>query len=191
MSLVSSLKTAADGSGKELKDLRTASDQAEKSLAKAGKTGSSAGTNLGTYETGAGKAAKGQDKMNKSMKGNFFGLRMSLLQPLIDKAIATAIRTYVNVWKSIITGVLKAISTIVSTVWKGIKAVISPVVSWVKSAIPDVFVRGRQANPPHRNPDRCRPVCPAAGGRRRRHQGHGPARRTGAVARVAADGGRR
>ncbi|CAM5329509.1 hypothetical protein [Streptomyces narbonensis] len=87
------LKTAAQGSTGQLKNLKTASDQAERSMKKAGDTAQSAGGKLGKYESGAGKAAKGQDKLNKSMKGNIAfvnwiidGLnKLSFEIPLTDK----------------------------------------------------------------------------------------------------------
>ncbi|WP_318208679.1 phage tail protein [Streptomyces sp. SJL17-1] len=148
---ISGIKGAAQGSAKELKGLKTASDQAERSMAKAGRTAQSAGTKLGRYESGAGKAAKGQDKLNKSMKGNFLVRLLELFMPLIETIVEMASRskTMQNVLKkafsaikSVISSVMKAVGPImkkagslIKTVWNGIKKAISTVVKAVATVI--------------------------------------------------------
>ncbi|MGW0118284.1 phage tail protein [Streptomyces sp. NPDC003327] len=145
------IKGAAQGSAKELKNLKTASDQAERSMAKAGQTGQSAGGKLGRYESGAGKAAKGQDKLNKSMKGNFLARLIELFMPLIEKVVEMATRSKTmqtilkkafSAIKTVISSVMKAVGPImkkagqlIKTVWNGIKKAISTVVKAVATVI--------------------------------------------------------
>ncbi|MEU9999512.1 phage tail protein [Streptomyces sp. NPDC050848] len=148
---ISGIKGAAQGSAKELKNLKTASDQAERSMAKAGQTAQSAGTKMGRYESGAGKAAKGQDKLNKSMKGNFLARLIELFMPLIEKIVEMASRSKTmqtimkkafSAIKTVIGSVMKAIGPImkkagqlIKTVWNGIKSAISTVVKAVATVI--------------------------------------------------------
>ncbi|MCX2181093.1 phage tail protein [Streptomyces sp. SKN60] len=148
---ISGIKGAAQGSAKELKNLKTASDQAERSMAKAGQTGQSAGGKLGKYESGAGKAAKGQDKLNKSMKGNFLARLLDLFMPLIEKVVEMATRSKTmqtimkkafSAIKTVISSVMKAIGPImkkagalIKTVWNGIKKAVSTVVKAVATVI--------------------------------------------------------
>ncbi|MET8504333.1 phage tail protein [Streptomyces sp. NPDC004787] len=148
---VQQLKSSAQTSTSQLKNLKTASDQAEKSMTKAGKTGQTAGGKLGKYESGAGKAAKGQDKLNKSMKGNFLARLIELFMPLIEKVVEMATRSKAmqtimkkafTVIKTVISSVMKAIGPImkkagalIKTVWNGIKKAISTVVKAVATVI--------------------------------------------------------
>ncbi|MEU8758096.1 phage tail protein [Streptomyces sp. NPDC048659] len=148
---VNGIKSAAQSSAKELKNLKTASDQAEKSMAKAGQTAQSAGTKMGKYESGAGKAAKGQDKLNKSMKGNFLARLIELFMPLIEKIVEMASRSKTmqtimkkafDAIKVVISAVMKAIGPImksagalIKTVWNGIKSAISTVVKAVATVV--------------------------------------------------------
>ncbi|GAA2786125.1 phage tail protein [Streptomyces showdoensis] len=146
-----SLQTASQGTSGQLKSLKTASDQAERSMTKAGQTGQSAGTKLGKYESGAGKAAKGQDKLNKSMKGNFLARLIELFMPLIEKIVEMASRSKTmqtimkkafDAIKVVISAVMKAIGPImksagalIKTVWNGIKSAISTVVKAVATVV--------------------------------------------------------
>lgn len=150
-----SLATAAQGATTPLRTIKTASDQAEKSLTKTGKSAQTAGTNFTKYEAGTNKAAKGQDKMNKSMKGNLFGILMLALAPLIAKVIDMAtqsktmqkiLKTAFEVIKSVIGNVMKAIGPIMKTaadlikkIWDGIKTAISTVVQAVATVIRTYF----------------------------------------------------
>lgn len=150
-SKVKQLKSSAQSSTSQLKSLKTATDQAEKSMTKAGRTGESAGTRLGKYESGAGKAAKGQDKLNKSMKGNFLARLIELFMPLIEKVVemATRSKTMQTIMKKafaaikvVISSVMKAIGPImkkagqlIKTVWNGIKTAISSVVKAVATVV--------------------------------------------------------
>ncbi|MFY7566422.1 phage tail protein [Streptomyces sp. WI04-05B] len=147
--------TAAQAAAATTNSMRSSVDQAEKSLTRTGKAGQTAGTGLGKYESGAGKAAKGQDKMNKSMKGNFFGMLMNLLAPLITKIIDMAtqsktmqkiLNTAFEVIRSVISNVMKAIGPIMKTaadlikkIWEGIKTAISAVVQAVAMVIQTYF----------------------------------------------------
>ncbi|MGW0466851.1 phage tail protein [Streptomyces sp. NPDC003027] len=148
---VNGIKSAAQGSARELKNLKTASDQAERSMKKAGQTAESAGRKLGTYESGAGKAAKGQDRLNKSMKGNILARLLELFMPLIEKIVEMATRSKTmqtvmkkafSAIKTVISSVMKAIGPImkkagqlIKTVWNGIKKAISTVVKAVATVI--------------------------------------------------------
>ncbi|MFJ9808266.1 phage tail protein [Streptomyces sp. NPDC101158] len=148
---VKQLKSSAQSTTSQLKSLKTATDQAEKSMTKAGQTGQSAGTKLGKYESGAGKAAKGQDKLNKSMKGNFLARLIELFMPLIEKIVEMASRskTMQTIMKKafdgikvVISAVMKAIGPImkkagalIKTVWNGIKSAISTVVKAVATVV--------------------------------------------------------
>ncbi|MFB7517837.1 phage tail protein [Streptomyces sp. NPDC056144] len=145
------LKTAAQGSTGQLKNLKTASDQAERSMKKAGDTAQSAGGKFGKYESGAGKAAKGQDKLNKSMKGNILARLLELFMPLIEKIVEMASRSKTmqtimkkafDAIKTVISAVMKAIGPImkkagdlIKTVWNGIKTAVSTVVKAVATVI--------------------------------------------------------
>ncbi|MFF9146982.1 phage tail protein [Streptomyces sp. NPDC014861] len=145
------LRTNAQGAGTQLKNLKTASDQAERAMKKAGDTAQSAGGKLGKYESGAGKAAKGQDKLNKSMKGNFLVRLLELFMPLIEavvdmalrsKTMQTVLKKAFSAIKSVISSVMKAIGPImkkagslIKTVWNGIKRAISTVVKAVATVI--------------------------------------------------------
>lgn len=148
---ISGMKGAAQTSAKELKNLKTASDQAERSMKKAGTTAQSAGGKLGRYESGAGKAAKGQDKLNKSMKGNILARLLELFMPLIEKIVEMAARSKTmqtimkkafSAIKTVISSVMKAVGPImkkagslIKTVWNGIKKAISTVVKAVATVI--------------------------------------------------------
>ncbi|MEV7673405.1 phage tail protein [Streptomyces sp. NPDC088752] len=148
---VKQLKTSAQSTTSQLKSLKTAADQAERSMAKAGQTGQTAGTKLGKYESGAGKAAKGQDKLNKSMKGNFLARLLDLFMPLIEKVVEMATRSKTmqtimkkafGVIKTVISSVMKAIGPImkkagslIKSVWNGIKSAVSTVVKAVANVI--------------------------------------------------------
>ncbi|MEU6928571.1 phage tail protein [Streptomyces sp. NPDC046385] len=148
---VKQLKSSAQSSTSQLKSLKTATDQAEKSMSKAGQTGQSAGTKLGKYESGAGKAAKGQDKLNKSMKGNFLARLIELFMPLIEKVVEMATRSKAmqtimkkafDAIKVVISAVMKAIGPImkkagqlIKTVWNGIKQAITVVVKAVATVV--------------------------------------------------------
>ncbi|MDX2293898.1 MULTISPECIES: phage tail protein [Streptomyces] len=145
------LRTNAQGAGTQLKNLKTASDQAERAMKKAGDTAQSAGGKLGRYESGAGKAAKGQDKLNRSMKGNFLVRLLELFMPLIEaivdmalrsKTMQTVLKKAFSAIKSVISSVMKAIGPImkkagalIKTVWNGIKKAISTVVKAVATVI--------------------------------------------------------
>ncbi|MFI8289268.1 phage tail protein [Streptomyces sp. ms191] len=145
------LKSNAQGSSTQLKSLKTASDQAEKSMTKAGQTGQTAGGKLGRFESGAGKAAKGQDKLNKSMKGNFLARLLELFMPLIEKIVEMAMRSKTmqtvmkkafSAIKTVISSVMKAIGPImkkagdlIKTVWNGIKKAVTTVVKAVATVI--------------------------------------------------------
>ncbi|MFB7941553.1 phage tail protein [Streptomyces sp. NPDC056049] len=145
------LRTNAQGAGTQLKNLKTASDQAERAMKKAGDTAQSAGGKLGRYESGAGKAAKGQDKLNKSMKGNFLVRLLELFMPLIEavvdmalrsKTMQTVLKKAFSAIKSVISSVMKAIGPImkkagslIKSVWNGIKKAISTVVKAVATVI--------------------------------------------------------
>ncbi|MFJ6404079.1 phage tail protein [Streptomyces hydrogenans] len=145
------LRTNAQGAGTQLKNLKTASDQAERAMKKAGDTAQSAGGKLGKYESGAGKAAKGQDRLNKSMKGNFLVRLLELFMPLIEavvdmalrsKTMQTVLKKAFSAVKSVISSVMKAIGPImkkagdlIKTVWNGIKKAISTVVKAVATVI--------------------------------------------------------
>ncbi|MFI2733353.1 phage tail protein [Streptomyces sp. NPDC018711] len=148
---INGIKGAAQGSAKELKDLKSASDRAEQAMTKAGRTGESAGGKLGKYESGAGKASKGQDKLNKSMKGNFLARLLELFMPLIEKIVEMAMqsKTMQKILKKafdgikvVISAVMKAVGPImkkagdlIKTVWNGIKKAISTVVKAVATVI--------------------------------------------------------
>ncbi|MFJ7064547.1 phage tail protein [Streptomyces sp. NPDC101115] len=148
---VKQLKTSAQSTTSQLKSLKTATDQAEKSMTKAGKTGQTAGSKFGKFESGAGKAAKGQDKLNKSMKGNFLARLIELFMPLIEKVVEMATRSKTmqtimkkafSAIKTVISSVMKAIGPImkkagqlIKTVWNGIKKAISTVVKAVATVI--------------------------------------------------------
>ncbi|MFF3376247.1 phage tail protein [Streptomyces sp. NPDC002680] len=135
--------------------LRNGLDQLEKTVTKSGKAVQTAGTNTAKYEAGANKAAKGQDKMNKSMKGNFFGMLMGLLAPLIQRIVDMATRSKTmqdilkkafEVIKSVIDGVIKFIGPImqkaaklIKDVWDGIKKAIETVVKAVAKVIQTYF----------------------------------------------------
>ncbi|WP_128980721.1 phage tail protein [Streptomyces roseicoloratus] len=145
------LKTNAQGSHTQLRNLKTASDQAEKAMAKAGRTAETAGKKLGKYESGAGKAAKGQDKLNKSMKGNFLARLIDLFMPLIEKIVDMALQSKTmqkvlkkafDAVKTVISSVMKAVGPImkkagqlIKTVWNGIKKAVSTVVKAVATVI--------------------------------------------------------
>ncbi|MGW6389367.1 phage tail protein [Streptomyces sp. NPDC055103] len=145
------LRTNAQGSTTQLKNLKTASDQAERAMKKAGDTAQSAGGKLSKYESGAGKAAKGQDKLNKSMKGNFLVRLLELFMPLIEtivemalrsKTMQTVLKKAFSAIKSVISSVMKAVGPImkkagalIKTVWNGIKKAISTVVKAVATVI--------------------------------------------------------
>ncbi|MFI8322593.1 phage tail protein [Streptomyces sp. NPDC085529] len=145
------LRTNAQGAGTQLKNLKTASDQAERAMKKAGDTAQSAGGKLGRYESGAGKAAKGQDRLNRSMKGNFLVRLLELFMPLIEaivdmalrsKTMQTVLKKAFSAIKSVISSVMKAIGPImkkagslIKTVWNGIKKAISTVVKAVATVI--------------------------------------------------------
>ncbi|MFF6789326.1 phage tail protein [Streptomyces filamentosus] len=145
------LRTNAQGAGAQLKNLKTASDQAERAMKKAGDTAQSAGGKLGRYESGAGKAAKGQDRLNKSMKGNFLVRLLELFMPLIEavvdmalrsKTMQTVLKKAFGAVKSVISSVMKAVGPImkkagalIKTVWNGIKKAISTVVKAVATVI--------------------------------------------------------
>ncbi|MEU2547457.1 phage tail protein [Streptomyces roseolus] len=145
------LKSGAQGAGTQLKNLRTASDQAERAMKKAGDTAQSAGGKLARYESGAGKAAKGQDKLNKSMKGNFLVRLLELFMPLIEavvdmalrsKTMQTVLKKAFSAVKSVISSVMKAVGPImkkagslIKTVWNGIKKAVSTVVKAVATVI--------------------------------------------------------
>ncbi|WP_137993959.1 phage tail protein [Streptomyces vilmorinianum] len=145
------LRTSAQGTAGQLKNLKTASDQAERAMARAGRTGQSAGTKLGKFESGANKAAKGQDRLNKSMKGNFLARLIELFMPLIEKIVEMAMRSKTmqtimkkafGAIKTVISSVMKAIGPImkkagrlIKTVWNGIKKAVSTVVKAVATVI--------------------------------------------------------
>ncbi|MFE8939053.1 phage tail protein [Streptomyces sp. NPDC000963] len=145
------LKTNAQGSSTQLKTLKTASDQVERAMKKAGDTAQSAGGKLGKYESGAGKAAKGQDKLNKSMKGNILARLLELFMPLIEKIVEMASRSKTmqtvlkkafDAVRSVISSVMKAIGPImkkagdlIKSVWNGIKSAVSTVVKAVANVI--------------------------------------------------------
>lgn len=145
------LRTGAQNSGTQLKNLKTASEQAERAMKKAGDTAQSAGGKLGKYESGAGKAAKGQDKLNRSMKGNFLVRLLELFMPLIEaivdmalrsKTMQTVLKKAFSAVKSVISSVMKAIGPImkkagdlIKTVWNGIKKAVSTVVKAVATVI--------------------------------------------------------
>ncbi|WP_406061239.1 phage tail protein [Streptomyces sp. NBC_01077] len=145
------LRTNAQGSGTQLKNLKTASEQAERAMKKAGDTAQSAGGKLGKYESGAGKAAKGQDKLNRSMKGNFLVRLLELFMPLIEsivemamrsKTMQTVLKKAFSAIKTVISSVMKAVGPImqkagslIKTVWNGIKKAISTVVKAVATVI--------------------------------------------------------
>ncbi|WP_328943074.1 phage tail protein [Streptomyces sp. NBC_00250] len=145
------LRTNAQGSGTQLKNLKTASEQAERAMKKAGDTAQSAGGKLGKYESGAGKAAKGQDKLNRSMKGNFLVRLLELFMPLIESIVEMALRSKTmqtvlkkafSAIKTVISSVMKAIGPImqkagslIKTVWNGIKKAISTVVKAVATVV--------------------------------------------------------
>ncbi|MFF2777857.1 phage tail protein [Streptomyces sp. NPDC058052] len=145
------LRTNAQGAGTQLKNLKTASDQAERAMKKAGDTAQSAGGKLGRYESGAGKAAKGQDRLNTSMKGNFLVRLLELFMPLIEaivdmalrsKTMQTVLKKAFSAVKSVISSVMKAVGPImkkagslIKTVWNGIKKAVSSVVKAVATVI--------------------------------------------------------
>ncbi|MFE3073106.1 phage tail protein [Streptomyces sp. NPDC059247] len=145
------LRTNAQNSGSELKKLKTASDQAERAMKKAGDTAQSAGGKLGRYESGAGKAAKGQDRLNRSMKGNFLVRLLELFMPLIEKIVEMAARSKTmqtimkkafSGIKAVIGSVMKAVGpimkkagTLIKTVWNGIRTAISAVVKAVATVV--------------------------------------------------------
>ncbi|MFF5425883.1 MULTISPECIES: phage tail protein [unclassified Streptomyces] len=145
------LKSGAQGSSTQLKNLKTASDQAERAMKKAGNTAQTAGGKLARYESGAGKAAKGQDKLNRSMKGNFLVRLLELFMPLIEaivdmalrsKTMQTVLKKAFSAIKSVISSVMKAVGPImkkagslIKTVWNGIKKAVSTVVKAVATVI--------------------------------------------------------
>ncbi|MFD6364862.1 phage tail protein [Streptomyces roseolus] len=120
-------------------------------MKKAGDTAQSAGRKLSRYESGAGKAAKGQDKLNRSMKGNFLVRLLELFMPLIEaivdmalrsKTMQTILKKAFSAVKSVISSVMKAVGPImkkagslIKTVWNGIKKAISTVVKAVATVI--------------------------------------------------------
>lgn len=152
---IKSNTAATQGAVTAANSVRSATDQAEKSLTKTGKAGQTAGTGISKYEAGSNKAAKGQDKMNKSMKGNLFGMLMSLLAPLIQKVVDMAtqsktmqkiLKTAFEVIQSVIGRVMKAIGPIMRTaadlikkIWEGIRTAISTVVQAVATVIRTYF----------------------------------------------------
>lgn len=80
------IRASAQSSSRELTAIQRAADKAERSLAKAGTTGQKSGNQIGTFKSGADKASKGMNGLNKSMKGNSVGQLLSLLAPLQDLA---------------------------------------------------------------------------------------------------------
>lgn len=152
---IRSKTTAAQGATTAVNSAKNATDQYEKTVTRTGKSLQTGGTNFTKYEAGANKAAKGQDKMNKSMKGNFFGMLMSLLAPLIQRVVEMATKSKTmqdilkkafEVIKSVIDGVMKFIGPImqkaaklIKDVWDGIKKAIETVVKAVAKVIQTYF----------------------------------------------------
>ncbi|MFE2166686.1 phage tail protein [Streptomyces sp. NPDC059447] len=149
------LRTNAQGSTGQLKNLKSAADQAEKAMAKAGQTGQRAGTQLGRFKTGADRAASGQDKLNKSMKGNFLARLLELFMPLIEKIVEMAMRSKTmqavikaafGAIKTVISAVMKAIRPIIQSagnliksVWNSVKSAVMPIVRAIGSAVSSAF----------------------------------------------------
>lgn len=152
---INTIKGAAQGSTGQLKNLKTAADQAERAMAKAGQTGQRAGTQLGRFKTGADRAASGQDKLNKSMKGNFLARLLELFMPLIEKIVEMAmrsktmqavIRTAFGAIRTVISAVMKAIRPIIQSagnliksVWNSVKSAVMPIVRAIGSAVSSAF----------------------------------------------------
>ncbi|MFD9408557.1 phage tail protein [Streptomyces sp. NPDC059989] len=152
---INTIKGAAQGSTSQLKNLKTAADQAERAMSKAGQTGQRAGTQLGRFKTGADRAASGQDKLNKSMKGNFLARLLELFMPLIEKIVEmasrskvmqTVIRTAFNAIRTVISTVIKVIGPIIrgagnliKSVWNSVKSAVMPIVSAIGNAVKSAF----------------------------------------------------
>ncbi|MFD3327586.1 phage tail protein [Streptomyces sp. NPDC058701] len=149
------LRTNAQGSTGQLKSLKTAADQAERAMSKAGQTGQRAGTQLGRFKAGADRAASGQDKLNKSMRGNFLARLLELFMPLIEKIVEmamrsktmqTVIRTAFNAIRSVISTVIRVIGPIIrsagnliKSVWNSVKNAVMPIVRAIGNAVKSAF----------------------------------------------------
>ncbi|MCC2279679.1 phage tail protein [Streptomyces sp. ET3-23] len=152
---VSRIKTSAQQSTRELKGMKTAADQAAKSVAKVGKEAGKGGPAMAKFQGGLKKADGGVKGLNKSMKGNVIGMLLGLLAPLIEKVVEVASRSKAmqkitkvafDVIGKVVGTVMKAIGplmkstgALISKVWNGIKAAILPIALWIGSAIPDAF----------------------------------------------------
>ncbi|WOI62973.1 phage tail protein [Streptomyces fradiae] len=149
------LRSAAQGSTRDLNKLKSAADKADRSLAKAGRTGTTSGTRIGRFKKGADTASKGMNGLNKSMKGNFIARLMELFMPLIEKVVEMAARSKTmqkvlkvafGAVKKVVTAVMKAIGPImkaagklIKTVWNGIRKSVTVVVKAVSKVVSSTF----------------------------------------------------
>ncbi|MFJ1801202.1 phage tail protein [Streptomyces sp. NPDC088180] len=149
------IKSSAQTSARELTAIQRAADKAGRSLTKAGATGQKSGTQIGTFKSGADKASKGMNGLNKSMRGNIVGQLLSLLAPLIEKVVDMAARSKTmqkvlkvafDAIKKVISGVMKAVGPIMTkagalmkSVWNGIKKAVTVVIKAVAGVITSHF----------------------------------------------------
>ncbi|MGW5676787.1 phage tail protein, partial [Streptomyces sp. NPDC003860] len=130
---------------------KTACDQADRAMKKAGNTGQTSGAKLGRFKTGADRAAQGQNRLNRAMRGNFLVRLLELFMPLIETVVQMAarsrtmqrvIRTAFNAIRTVISTVMKVVGPImrkagslIKSVWNGIRRAISTVVKAVATVI--------------------------------------------------------
>lgn len=148
-------QSAVEGSSSGARSLKTTTEEMEKSVGRAGKTGEKSGGLLSKFKLGADKARQGMDGMNKSMKGNLLGVLLGLLAPLIGMVVQMALqsKTMQNIMKkafgvikSAISGAMKIIGPVmkkagalIKQVWNGIKSAITTVVKAVGTVIKTYF----------------------------------------------------
>ncbi|OKJ20898.1 phage tail protein [Streptomyces sp. CB00316] len=149
------IRASAQTSARELATMQRAADKAERSLAKAGTTGQKSGTRIGTFKSGADRASKGMNGLNKSMRGNIVGQLLSLLAPLIERVVDMASRSKTlqkvlkvafDAIRKVISTVMKAVGPIMTkagalmkTVWSGIKKAVTVVIKAVATVITTYF----------------------------------------------------
>ncbi|WP_306823400.1 phage tail protein [Streptomyces sp. JJ66] len=135
--------------------MKTAADKAAVSVSKFGKRAVKTGPQMTKMNRGVKKATGGFKSLNKEMKGNFFGLLLSLIAPIIEKivAMATQSKTMQKVMKKvfavvgevmkkamkIIGPLLKSLGKIFKSVFNAIKAVVMVVVKLVVKYVKTYF----------------------------------------------------
>lgn len=130
---VTRITTGARSTNKELTTMKRAADQAALSVSKLGREAVKSGPQMTQMQQGVKKASGGFKQLNQEMRGNIFGMLLSLLTPVIEKIVAMATQS------KAMQQVVKRVFTVVGEVLKKAMKIIGPLLSSLGKVFKSVF----------------------------------------------------